>query len=488
MRSGDRVACVLTNSPSACSTVFGVWLAGASLVSLPTIPRGMEPALYMAQLRRIVELAEPVLITADPEVTGFLEPLGSSVPQRTFNSLHGGPLTEVPAIDPGAEALVQFSSGSTGDPRGCVITAGAIVRQLDLLDKSLEFDPELDHVMSWLPLSHDMGLVGCLLLSYWTGFRLTLGSPRRFMLQPTSWMNDCARVGATTIVAPNFALDLAARVASRAAPFRTPLRRCIVGGERVELATLARASDALGADRLPLDSFVPAYGLAEAVLAVAMTPVGREPNFIKIDGDACNSGCLRVVESGADSQGSTITLVSSGRPLAGVTVRIHGDGEIGEIIVRSPALAEGYLGRPDLTAQRFQGNEFRTGDLGALVDGELYVIGRIDDILIVAGRNVNARDIEANLSAVAGIRPGNCVLVQEDRGRSGIVLLAETHPGADFTAIAREARRISRDTAGVPIDACVFVGAGSLPKTPSGKVQRFRCRELLHVSPARDVY
>jgi acyl-CoA synthetase (AMP-forming)/AMP-acid ligase II len=461
VQRGDRVACLMTNSPGACAAPLGAWLGGACLVSLPLMPRGMDPHRYLDLIRRIVGRAAPVLLVCDREFAPLLSGAELDISVASFDDVDASRPLEPDPLAADDPACVQYSSGSTSEPRGCVLTGGAIAHQLATLARALAIDPERDSGVVWLPLSHDMGLFGCLLLTYWTGHRVAIGTPQRFLTQPGTWFEDCARFGATVSAAPNFALDVAARVATARMPSPFPMRRLVIGGERVEAATLRRAVDVLGPDRLDWRALVPAYGLAEAVLAVTMTPIDEGPTVVEHDAAAA-------------------PLVSAGPPLPGVELSVDGDGDVGDIVVHSPSLAEGYLDDPAATAERFTADGLRTGDLGFLRDGHLYVTGRVDDLLCVAGRNLYARDIEVSLAAVPGVRPGGCAVVDVDGGAAPR-LVAVVEPRADhpdFAVMAEQLGAATRAAAGVMLDECVFVERGQLPKTPSGKVQRFRCREL----------
>ncbi len=490
VRPGERVACLLTNGHDACAAVLGTWLAGGCLVSVPTIARGMALERYVEQLRRIVAQAEPVQLLCEPAFTESLSGAGLGVPVSGFDAIQGagGFDPDLPGDD--QPIFVQYSSGSTSDPHGCVLSAGAIARQLEMLAHAVELDPAADRCVSWLPLSHDMGLFGALLLhAYWTGTELLLSTPQRFVSGPRTWFGDCARHAATITVGPNFALDLAARTAAALPPAPAPIRRVVIGGEMVQPGTLQRALKALGPERLMDGALLPAYGLAESVLAVSTTPVGEGPTVLWLDPDALGEGSVRPVSEG---DGVPAALAASGRPLPGVGVTIvrgEGDGggdgvgvgaDVGEICVQTPSLAEGYLGAPELTARKFTPGGLKTGDLGFLHEGRLFVTGRRDDLMTIAGRNVYARDIEAAIQATGHPRPGCCAVVPLAATADGPLVTVlepvEHHP--DPSVMARDIAAAARAGAAVRITECLFLPRGAFPKTPSGKVQRFRCREL----------
>jgi fatty-acyl-CoA synthase len=459
VRPGDRVGHLLENSRDACAAVLGTWLAGCSVVSMPLIARGMAPPAYAAQLRRIVAESEPAVVVAGAGLEPLLASAALGVPMLATAAMDGPPLRDPEPPASGDPAFVQYSSGSTTEPKGCELSAAAIAWQLDASARALEVDPERDTSVMWLPISHDMGLFGAVLLSYWTGHRLVLGTPQRFLTRPGSWFEDCARFAGTIAATPAFGLDLAVRMARHRPPPAFPMRCMVVGGDRVEPGVLERAAQTLG-ESVPASALMPAYGLAEAVLTVAITPLGRGP----------------LLE--ADPEGRAMT--SAGRALPGVELEVTGGSRVGEIVVRSPSLANGYLGRPELTAARFTDRGLRTGDHGLLRDGELFVVGREDDLMSVAGRNVYARDIELALAGLPGVRPGGCAVVDLPAGAAPrlVAVLEPRDTGGDLRTLARHISSASVEAVGVGIDECVFLPRGSFPKTPSGKLQRHRCRAI----------
>jgi len=375
--------------------------------------------------------------------------------------------------------FVQYSSGSTGHPRGCILTGGAIAWQLEALATYLRVDVEREIDVIWLPLAHDMGVFGCLLLAYWVGHRLILGTPDRFLRSPYSWIEDCSAFGATISATPSFGLDLAGRVARRVPERPIPMTRMVIGGDRIRPATLRAACQALGSARLPDTAVVPAYGLAEAVLAVSMADVGVGPRFLKVGPDLDTGTAPRGVTALPDGE-----LTSAGSPLPGCEVTIDSADGIGEIIVTSPALATGYLNDPDATRAKFGRSGLRTGDLGFLVDGELYVIGRADDLLDVAGRNVYAKDLEDAMVTVSDVRPGNCAVVDVESSQ-GVRLVALAERVADHRdpyVIAQDLSSQMLAAAGIRVGEFMFLPRRTFPKTPSGKTQRFRCREIAQSS------
>jgi acyl-CoA synthetase (AMP-forming)/AMP-acid ligase II len=251
----------------------------------------------------------------------------------------------------------------------------------------------------------------------------------------------------------------------------------VLGGERIETATIADAHEVLGPFGVTREAITPAYGLAEGTLAVTMKNFGEEAGSVWIDRERAYGG--EVVPLSPADPGAT-SMTSCGPPMPGVSVRTQGS-DLGRIRVRSKSLASGYLDEPEITAESFVDGEFHTGDLGFLHDGELYVLGRTDDVLVIAGHNIHARDIEGEIERHDGIRPGCSALIDcGEAGRSRVVLIAEPTAGdAPLDRIADDLAELAFRSAGLRVSECIFVRPGNLPKTPSGKIQRFLCRQLI---------
>jgi fatty-acyl-CoA synthase len=228
---------------------------------------------------------------------------------------------------------------------------------------------------------------------------------------------------------------------------------------------------------MSLDRFKPAYGLAEATLAVSMTPVGESPTRIDVPDWAAQA-----------EDGQSMHAVSAGRPLEGVSVR-PADEPCGELLVRSPAVARGYLDDAEATRATFSDGELHTGDIGfCTATGELAILGRTDDVINVGARKIWATEVEEAVARDPAVRSGNCVLLaQPTESGDRLVLLAERK--SDAEPAERVARRLAHDAfghSGISVHECIFVPSGTLPKTPSGKIQRHRCRGLA-TSPRRDL-
>jgi fatty-acyl-CoA synthase len=475
---GTRVACVLTNSVDVVCGLLGVWLAGGVIASLPLPSRGADPGEYHRQLRSVVDLLGSPLVLVEGRLASLVpDTLVDRV--RFWGCLDSGGRIAVEPPRADDVAFIQFSSGSTDLPKGCMLTARAISRQLAVIHGMFDPDSGPRRLASWLPLSHDMGMFGCLLYPLVRDYDLVLSSPERFAMAPRTWFEDLVAFGSTITVGTSTGLHLAAR-AHQHSPLagRLALDAIVVGAERVDLNVLRRTRATFAPNGLDMTAFLPAYGMAEATLAVTAVPWSAPPTAVALDAVALAEGA--VVDTAADDPHAT-TVVSVGPPLAGIAVATAHPGRLAEIRVSSPCLASGYFADPVRTRERFVGNGFRSGDLGFVRDGELYVVGRVDDLLSVAGRKVYARELEATVDLIEPVRHGRSVVIDLPAGASGeLVLLVELkHELDDYPAFAAQAANAIMAKAGVGLSRCLFLRRDTLPRTPSGKVQRFRSRILL---------
>jgi acyl-CoA synthetase (AMP-forming)/AMP-acid ligase II len=478
VRPGDVVATVLTNGPDVLPAAGGAWALGAKVASLPIIARGMDLARYTAQLRRLCALLDARCLVAEDRFLAFM-PTDTEIGVDIVGCRN---LLETPGardVSPPPEdetLFIQFSSGTTSEPRGVELTGRAIDAHLSALAEKMGIDPERDSGCSWLPMSHDMGFFGFLMMGWYTGIPGLAGTPERFLGAPRTWFDDCSDFGATITAAPPFALDVAARVERvRSSGKPLKLRLCLVGAEEILWTTLTEAAHTFGPRGLTMEALTPAYGLAEATLAVTTGGVGVAPEFLDVDAAALGAGRVEPVEP--DHPGVR-RLVSTGNALRDVAVRI--EPENSEIVVRSNALGERYFGNPELTAARFRDGELHTGDIGFLHEGRLFVSGRDDDLLTNHGRNVYVQDIERALAEEKEIREDNCAIVDVHAGASRrVTLVAEVlSPQLDAEALAARLYRSTVEACGLSIRDFVFLNRGLFPKTPSGKAQRYRCREI----------
>lgn len=475
---GARVGAVLTNSFECAAFVLGTWWSGATLVSFPTPARGTTPEDYLAGLLALCTHAEVEIICLDGQFAEAIRP-HAGLPVFAYDALATDRTCPQHFASPDATVFIQYSSGSTSAPKGCELSAAAIAEQLEMLSDRLLPVPGVDRTYSWLPMSHDMGLFGGFLFPWATGQSLCQSSPERFLRAPYTWLEECRDREITYTVGPGFGLGMVLRAQRRSPLTGTlKLRSWIVGSDPIDYGLVRQVTDSLSGNGLGPNVIRPAYGMAEATLAVSMTELAEAPTARAVDLNALYSGALTDPVPGQPAA----QIVSCGPPVRGTEIWVDGPENVGELMLSSPSLARGYLNDPARTASSFpEHGILRTGDVGFIADGEVYVIGRNDDMLSVGGRNVYTSIIEGRIGADDRIRPGSCALVDVHGtdGRSLIVVAEPASPDIDFAQTAQEIRRLAAGEAGVGVDECVFVPRGRLPKSPSGKVQRFKCRTLL---------
>jgi fatty-acyl-CoA synthase len=482
VRAGTRVAAVLTNGPQVVRGLLGVWLAGAAIASLPIPARGMSTDEYIRQLASILAQVNPVLVLADQRMLGlFSDRLQAKFDIRCWESFAGtGRIDPAPPADDEL-AFIQYSSGSTSVPKGCALSPRGIAAQLDIIADIINVSPGRDVGVTWLPLSHDMGLFGCLLTGWSNAIEVYLSTPERFMFAPGTWFNELAQTGGTLSAGTNASLYLAARSAGRMRGVRaqglSSLRHCIIGAERVEWKTVQFAIDTLSPFGLRSTALTTAYGLAEATLAVTAKPQREQPRRLVVDPAALADGVVR--EAAFDDPAAT-SIVSAGAPCKGVALDMSPYGALTEIVVRSPSLATGYWANEVKSHNVFRDGALHTSDLGFVRDGHLYPVGRLDDLISVAGRKVYAREIETAVDRIDGVRTGCSTLVGHHNGAAQKLTLFIELAGKrdDYRAVAEMAAELAMEKAAVGLDECIFLDRDSLPKTSSGKIQRHRCRSL----------
>jgi fatty-acyl-CoA synthase len=366
-----------------------------------------------------------------------------------------------------ATALIQFTSGSVSAPKGVAVSGEALGNHLAALIAWFELDGEADRIAYWLPLYHDMGFVLMFLAGLASRADQVMMQPRAFAVSPATWMAMLARERATVTAAPDFAYRLSA--AAEVGQDLSRVRLSMCGGERVHWQTLLSIQAATESAGLKWGAFTPGYGLAEAVVAVAASPPGRGP------------------VRGPDGH------VSAGLPLPGVTVQAPAGNIPGPVRLRAGTLFSGYHTMEGFVP-RSPGDWFDTGDDGFISGGELYVIGRRDEVLTMAGRNLFAEDIESVAYNACGSRIRGCAafrnpaaerfcLVAEVNPRRSAAVAAEdaeAGPGRRAAESARDLAALIRSSVlrelGTRLAPVLMVRVGAIPRTTSGKVQRARCR------------
>lgn len=497
LRPGERVAIMLPTGVDYLETFMGVLTAGAVAVPLYPPARLDRMAEYLQRQAPILANAEARLLVAMPEAGPVGRLLRGGAPALTgITTADALRRAGQPAADSavswsgGDDVLIQYTSGSTGDPKGVVLTHANLLANIRAIAAGIELRPT-DVAVSWLPMYHDMGLIGTWLSALVEGVPLALMSPLAFLARPERWLWAIHQHRATLSPAPNFAYELCARKIRDAAIEGLDLSswRCAFNGsEPVSPATLDHFAERFAGHGFRREAFAPVYGLAESSVALCLTPPGRGPLVDRV-ARAPFEQHGRAVPAAPDDP-AAVRFTSVGRPIAGHEVRLvdeRGDDVpervMGRLIFRGPSCTRGYHRNPEATARTLRpGGWLDSGDLAYRADGEFFVTGRAKDLIITGGRNLVPQEIEEVAGAVTGVRKG-CVaafgVADERRGTERLVVLAESH-----ASTSEERDRLERDVVagvaasiGVPPDVVRVLPPGSVPKTPSGKIRRSAARE-----------
>ncbi len=497
---GDRVLVVANPGEDFVAGLFGCLYAG--LVAVPVSPPRQGRALHRLSLLVRHARARIALVSTLP-AERLRSQLAESLEGQALEWLATSstpdepqPLDRTPtAVSPDSVAVIQYTSGSTSDPKGVVLTHAAILANVDALIERAKAT-HADRIVSWLPTYHDMGLISGVLFPLRLGAVATLLSPGDFMQRPMSWLQAISTYRGTISGCSNFGYDLCVKRATpeqRAALDLSSWRIAFSGAERVHAVTLEQFANAFEVSGFRARAFCSCYGLAEATVGVTFPSPEDEPVMRAFDPEGLSRGVARGI---AAPGASTTRLVGAGRALPGMLVRIRdpetggplADGRVGEICVQGPSVALGYLDAPEATRNAFwedssptwPGRWLRTGDLGFLLDGELFITGRSKDLIICRGVNHCPEDIEYTVATTdERLRLGTTAAFSVEIGdEERLVLVQEIDPASvDLGALSTAVRTEVAAAHGLQVHDLVFVRTGTLPRTTSGKVQRGVCRE-----------
>ncbi|NTX01871.1 non-ribosomal peptide synthetase [Myxococcus sp. CA040A] len=504
---GERALLLYAPGPEYVAAFFGCLFAG--MVAVPVYPPELaRPERSLSRLLGIVRDSEAKWVLTTAMLRGVAEGLFAEFPE--LERLKWELTDELPLevaedwraleVDASTVAFLQYTSGSTATPKGVVLTHANLLHNLEAIHERFGLTRQSRGVI-WLPPYHDMGLIGGILAPIHGGLPVDLMSPLTFLQAPFAWLKAISDRKGTCSGGPNFAYELCARKVTEAQKATLDLSSwelAFCGAEPVRADTLdafARAFEPCGFRR---EALYPCYGLAEGTLIVTGPARGRGARVRTFQREALEAHRAIPLERAPEDGQTSATHVSCGEAAAGLHVGIVDpgtrrrleEGHVGEIWVQGQSVAQGYWRQPEATEQAFaahvagsdDGPWLRTGDLGFLQDGELYVTGRHKDLLIIRGRNHYPQDLELTVErSHPALRPGcAAVFARGDEATTGVVVVQELdrrYPGEDWDAISNAIRQSLSLQHGVGVDSVVLIRAGALPKTSSGKVQRSACRE-----------
>lgn len=478
----------LPTSPDVLAAFMGAMMLGAVPALMPLPSAKQNPAAYWSSHRALLKRIRPrILVTdrahADAMVANKL--IRGRRRLVVIEDVPEGPAeAPAPSAAPDDVALLQHSSGTTSLKKGVMLSHGAILRQVEAYAATLNATAD-DAMASWLPVYHDMGLIACSMMPLVLGQTVTLLSPFQWVARPAVLFDAMERYGCSLAWMPNFAFEHLTRTVPEGwSGDLSGVRALIDCSEPCKADTFDRFLDRFAKHGLKPEALQVCYAMAETVFAVSQTPPGRPVAVVEVDRETLRTD--RRAEPPAGPERAE-RLLSNGPVVDGLSVTIRdprgvplADGEVGEIAIAGDFLFSGYHNAPEITAERLRDGVYFTRDLGFLRDGELFVLGRKDDLLIVNGRNLRAHEVEGIVTGVAGLKPGRAVafgVFNDATASEELVVVAERDgSGRDDEAIARDVRERVFDETGIDVRDVAVVAPDWLVKTTSGKISRDKNR------------
>ena len=497
---GDHVAILGPTSRELITIVRGCWMAGLASMVLPLPMRMGSLDVFIDSTRGRILHGDAKLLLIDELLADFYSPADGDPPILPMKAIMPGATNvptgdalEIPAHDPERLVILQYTSGSTSEPKGVMIPDRVLSANIDACAEAAELNSD-DAMVSWLPLYHDMGLVGFLALPMTKGVDLVQAAPQDFLAHPGNWMQWLSDYRATATAGPNFSWVLATRALKRMKDLDlSRLTVALSGAEPVD----PKAVDAFVAEAsrfgFTAGGMFPAFGMAEVAIGGTFPP--RRRGLVTDTVDRIVLETQRVAKPveihDEDELGLTARqLPLLGKPVPGLEMKVVDpetfeelpERHVGELLLRGTSVTPGYYKRPDATAALFHDGWLLTGDLAYVLDGELVLCGRIKDVIIVGGRNVFPEDIERAVGPLDGVRAGNVIAfgMEGYKGKESVVVVAEVRVSDTSGGLEEIRERIHHRTlevCGLPPRDVMLVTPGTLPKTSSGKLQRAKCRD-----------
>ena len=493
---GDHVAVLGPTTRELMTVVRGCWMAGVASMVLPLPMRLGSLDEFVGSTRARIRHGDAKLVLIDDQLAPFfeaipgdppVEPIGSVLPGAP--NVPSGDRLELPDHDPERLVILQYTSGSTSEPKGVMIPDRVLSANIDACCMAAQLD-QYETMVSWLPLYHDMGLVGFLALPMTKGVQLVQAAPQDFMAHPGNWMKWVSDYRGTATAGPNFSWVLATRALKRAAELDlSSLTLALSGAEPVDpkaVEAFVAAAEPFG---FQAGSVFPAFGMAETAIGASFPKRGVGLMCDTVDREVLER--TRVAKPVEVIDPDDLAVRARRLPLLGTAVpgmemkvvdpatyETIPERHVGELMLRGTSITSGYYKREADTQALFRDGWLCTGDLAYLLDGQLILCGRIKDVIIVGGRNVFPEDIERAIGGLEGVRAGNVIAfgMEGYKGKESVVVVAEVRTD-DPEAVRHEIHHRTLEVCGLPPRDVMLVEPGTLPKTSSGKLQRAKCRE-----------
>jgi len=498
--AGDRVVIIMPQGIPAMTTFVGAMMLGAAPTFLAYPNFKIEPTKYRSGLTGVTANLKAKAVVVDAafpdEMLGHVSlDEGTRLLRAGTGSVADGKDLLRPDIQADSLAFIQHSAGTTGLQKGVALTHAAVLRQLEHLSQALKIDTATDRIYSWLPLYHDMGLIACFMLPMVFHLPIVMQSPLDWVMHPETMLQIISEYKCTLAWLPNFAFQFEPRRTpqrSRTQYDLSSVRALINCSEPVRAKSMSEFQNAFGAAGLKRTALQSSYAMAENVFAVTQSDLSQPSGPPRLRADGPQFRGARQIVAVAEGAPGALTFTSSGQLLPSHEVRIASDsgavledGRVGEILVKSDCLFDGYYNRPDLTAQAIIDGWYHTGDLGFCLEGELYVVGRKKDLLIIGGENIYPQDIEEIVATHSTIRDGRVIamgLYNPDLGTEDIVVVAELEHEEQLAQAAKiegEIRSLVVAGMGVAIRTIFLKPPKWIVKSTAGKPARSATREKL---------
>ncbi|WP_165985882.1 AMP-binding protein [Streptomyces sp. YIM 98790] len=492
--AGSAVPLLCRTGPDLVAGFYGVQASGC-VVSVLAPPTRMSGDPHRERIRQVIDALDAGVVVVDADHLSYARQVVNESGFASRRRVRLLVLDELARADPARRdpaetALIQFTSGSSGRPRGVRISHRALAANVAAI-RAWERATASDAWCSWLPMHHDMGLIGCMVVPVSGGNNdLAVCTPETFVRRPLAYLRRFHRGGATITATPPFGLQ---RIVDRVRPEQlqgldfTGWRALIVGAERIDPVRVRSFTDLMAGHGFAPSALTPAYGLAESTLAVTGVPVGRRASSVRIRRGGLSVGAPVRTDAGGQDEGGTVDVMSCGRPLAGMAVRLVDqdgkpvpEGHLGELVVTGSSLADGYLEESATAGTVLRDGALHTRDVAFERDGELYVLGRLGDSVKVNAQYVFAEDVEMMLGRAGLDLNRTCVVLGELGTQAhAYAVLEDPGPGGAETAarvLGSTCPGIRRHVACVP--------RGTIPRTTSGKSRRRELWFTLHRRPA----